>query len=181
MTLGEYKQVVYSVIEEYNEDEEDLTEDEDLAAKMNSCIDIMLSEMSRFKKIDAYKTLEVKEGDNLAFKDIAKDIYQLNLIRGVDYQPIQNRVIFNETGTAEIYYYKYPEPITSETDDETYTFELDDDALKVMAYGVAGLLKAEDIASSYGRIYTDLYREKLSQLDPRKTMPSVSIVGGVDI
>ena len=181
MTLGEYKQVVYSVIEEYNENEEDLTEDEDLAAKMNSCIDIMLSEMSRFKKIDAYKTLEVNKGDNLTLKDIADDVYQLNLIRGVDYQAIQNRVIFNETGTAEIYYYKYPEPVKKDTRDEIYTFELDDDALKVMAYGVAGLLKAEDIASNYGRVYTDLYREKLSQLDPRKTMPTVSFVGGVDI
>lgn len=181
MTLGEYKRMVYSVIEEYSETEEALTEDEDLAAKMNSCIDIMLSEMSRFKKIDAYKTLEVNKGDNLTLKDIAEDIYQLNLIRGVDYQPIQNRVIFNETGTAEVYYYKYPESVTNDTKDTDYTFELDDDALKVMAFGVAGLLKAEDIASNYGRVYTDLYREKLSQLDPRKTMPSVTIVGGVDI
>lgn len=181
MTLEEYKKVVYSVIEEYSEDEDDLTEDEDLAAKMNSCINIMLSEMSRFKKIDAYTTIEVKAGDNLTFKEIAKDMYQLNIIRGVDYQPIQNRVIFNESGPAEVYYYKYPNKIEEDTEDEEYIFELDDDALNVMAYGVAGLLKAEDIASNYGRIYTDLYREKLQQLDPRKTMPVVTISGGVDI
>ena len=181
MRLDEYKRMIYSVIEEYSEEEKDLTEDEDLAAKMNSCIDIMLSEMSRFKKIDAYKTLEVNKGDNLPLNEIAEDMYQLNLIRGVDYQTIQNRVIFNETGTAEVYYYKNPKPVTNDTKDEDYIFEIDDDALKVMAYGVAGLLKAEDIASNYGRIYTDLYREKISQLDPRKTMSNVTIVGGVDI
>lgn len=181
MTLEEYKKVVYSVIEEYSEDEDDLTEDEDLATKMNSCINIMLSEMSRFKKIDAYTTIEVNKGDNLTFKEIAKDMYQLNLIRGVDYYPVQNRVIFEESGKAEVYYYKYPNKIEEDTEDTEYIFELDDDALNVMAYGVAGLLKAEDIASNYGRIYTDLYREKLQQLDPRKTMPVVTISGGVDI
>lgn len=181
MTLEEYIQVVYSVIEEYSEDEDDLTEDEDIALKMNNCINLMLSEMSRFKKIDAYKTLEVKEGDNLSLKDIASDIYQLNMIQGVNYSVIQNRVKFEETGTAEIYYYKYPKKITSETDVTTYKFEIDDDALNVMAYGVAGLLKAEDIASNFGKVYLDLYREKLSQLDPRKTMPTVTFVGGVDI
>ena len=180
MTLEEMKLKTYSVIEEYVEEADNLTEDEDLATKMNSCINMIMNEMSRLKKISAYTTLEVTKGDNLAFSDIASDMYQLNIITGVDYHVIQDRVIFNETGTAQIYYYKYPEQITEETEDD-YTFELDIDALEIMPYGIAGLLLASDVSNNYGQIYTNLYREKISQLDSRKTMNSVYISGGVDI
>lgn len=180
MTLEEMKLKTYSLIEEYSESADSLTEDEDLATKMNSCINIIMNEMSRFKKISAYDTLNVKEGENLSFSDIATDMYQLNLITGVDYQAIQDRIIFNETGTAQIYYYKYPEQITEETEDD-YTFELDTDALEIMPYGIAGLLLASDVSNNYGQIYTNLYREKISQLDSRKTMSNVYISGGVDI
>ena len=180
MTLEEMKIKVYSVIEEYNEEEDNLTEDEDLASKMNSCINAIMNEMSRFKKINAYTTLSVNKGDNLAFSEIASDMYQLNLITGVDYHTIQDRVIFNETGTAEVYYYKYPKQITEETEDD-YKFELDTDALEIMPYGIAGLLLASDVSNNYGQIYTNLYREKVSQLDSRKSMGNVYISGGFDI
>ena len=180
MTLDEFKQSVYSVIEEYSEDADNLTEDEDLAAKMNSCINIIINEMARFKKIDAYTTMNVKEGQNTLLTDIASDLYQLNIIRGVDYETVGNRVIFNAEGNAEIYYYKYPELITDDNED-SYTFELDIDALQVAAYGVAGLLLASDVSNNYGQIYTNLYREKINTLDPRKTMSSVYIDGGVSI
>jgi len=180
MTLEEFKIKVFSTIEEYSEDEDTLTEDEDLAAKMHSCINIIMNEMSRLKKINAYTTLTVKEGSNLALTDLASDIYQLNIIRGVDYEVIGDRVLFNEDGTAQIYYYKYPTQITEDTEDD-YKFELDIEALEIMPYGVAGLLLASDVSNNYGRIYTDLYREKISQLDSRKTMLSVTFNGGIDV
>lgn len=180
MTLEEMKIKVYSIIEEYSEEADNLTEDEDLAMKMNSCINIIMNEMARFKKIDGYTTLSVKKGDNLELKEIDSSIYQLNLIRGVDYETVGNRVKFNEEGTAEVYFYKYPTQITEETEDD-YTFELDTDALEVMPYGVAGLLLASDVSNNYGMVYTNLYKEKISQLDSRKTLGSVYISGGSDI
>lgn len=180
MSLEEMKIKIYSVIEEYSEEADNLTEDEDLAMKMNSCINIIMNEMSRFKKIDAYTKMGVKAGENLSFNDIASDMYQLNLIRGVPYQTIQNRVIFNETGTAEIYYYRYPTQITEETEDD-YTFELDTDALEIMPYGVAGLLLSSDVSNNYGQVYTNLYREKISQLDSRKAMVNVIFNEGINI
>ena len=180
MTLEEMKVKVYTVIEEYSEDEDTLTEDEDLSAKMHSCMNIIMNELSRFKKINAYTTREVLEGDNLELKELAEDMYQLNMIRGVDYEVIGDRVLFNEEGTAQVYYYKYPEQITEDTDD-SYTFELDTDALEIMPYGVAGLLLASDVSNNYGQIYTTLYREKISQLDSRKAMTSVTVSGGINL
>lgn len=180
MTLEEMKIKVYSIIEEYSESADNLTEDEDLATKMHSCINTIMNEMARFKKIDAYTDLEVKEGEKIELKDIDSKIYQLNLIRGVDYETVGNIVKFNEKGTAEIYYYKYPEQITEDTEDD-YTFELDIDALEIMPYGVAGLLLASDVSNNYGQIYTNLYREKINTLDSRKVMSSVYIGKGIDI
>lgn len=181
MTLEEMKIKVYSVIEEYSEEADDLTEDEDLALKMNSCINMIMNEMSRFKKINAYKTMTVTKGQNIELSEIDSSIYQLNLIRGVDYETIGNRVKFNEDGEAEIYYYKEPKQITDETEDSSYKFELDMDALEIMPYGVAGLLLASDISNNYGQIYTNLYREKINLLDSRKSMPTVYIQGGIDV
>ena len=180
MTLEEMKIKVYSIIEEYSENADNLTEDEDLAMKMNSCINTIMNEMARFKKINAYTEMNVTEGQNIELSEIDNNIYQLNIIRGVDYETIGNRVVFNEEGTASIYYYKYPEQITEETEDD-YSFELDIDALEIMPYGIAGLLLASDVSNNYGQIYTNMYREKITQLDSRKSMNSVLISGGVDI
>ena len=76
MTLEEMKQKVYSMIEEYNEEEENLTEDEDLAMKMNSVINQIQNELCRFKKIPAHTNLEVEEGQEMTLSEIDKNIYQ---------------------------------------------------------------------------------------------------------
>lgn len=180
MTLTEMKEKVYSLIEEYSEDNDSLTEDEDLAQKMNSVINQIQNELCRYKKIPGYKTLQVTEGQEMEFKDIDENIYQLNIIRGVEAETIANRVVFNEDGTAKIYYYKYPEQITNETDDD-YTFELSTDVLEIMPYGVAGDLLKSDVSSQYGTIYSNRYKELISQLDFRYGTGFVEIEGGVEV
>lgn len=180
MTLAEMKEKVYSLIEEYNEDEENLTEDEDLALKMNNIINQVQNELSRYKKITAYKELEVTEGQEITFEDIDQSIYQLNIIRGVESNTIGDRVIFEEDGTAKIYYYKYPTQINSETDDE-YKFELSTDVLEIMPYGVAGDLLKSDVSSQYGNIYSNRYKELIQQLDFRYGTGFVHIEGGAEV
>ena len=180
MTLAEMKEKVYSLIEEYSEDNDALTEDEDLAQKMNGVINQIQNELSRYKKIPGYKTLQVTQDQEMEFKDIDENIYQLNIIRGVDAETIANRVVFNEDGTAKIYYYKYPEQITNETDDD-YTFELSTDVLEIMPYGVAGDLLKSDVSSQYGTIYSNRYKELISQLDFRYGTGFVEIEGGVEV
>lgn len=180
MTLEEMKQKVYSMIEEYSEDAENLTEDEDLAMKMNSVINQIQNELARFKKIDAYKQMEVTEGQMINLTDIDTNIYQLNIIRGVSYDPLGDRIWFNEDGTADVYYYKYPKQINADTEDD-YRFELDRDALEIMPYGVAGDLLKSDVSSNYGTVYSNRYKELIQTLDPRKGMHSMYFDGGFDI
>ena len=180
MTLEEMKQKVYSLIEEYSEDADDLTEDEDLANKINSVINQIQNELARFKKLTASTTMEVTEGQEISMSDIADDIYQLNIIRGVDYDTIGDIIIFNENGTANVYYYRYPAQIDSDTDD-SFTIELTTDLLEIMPYGVAGDLLKSDVSSNYGEIYSNRYKEMISQLDPRYGMGGIYIEGGIDV
>lgn len=180
MTLEEMKYKVYAMIEEYNEDEDDLTDDSDYATKMNSVINQIQNELSRLKKLPEYKSMEVTEGQIITLNSIDSNIYQLNVIKDVDYELIGDSVLFKEDGTARIYYYRYPKQIEQDTPD-TYKFELSDDVLEIMPYGVAGDLLKSDVSNQYGQIYSQRYAELKSQLDPRYSLGSIYIEGGIDV
>ena len=186
MTLAEMKQKVYSLIEEYNENAENLTDDEDLAAKMNSVINSVMFEVSRMKKIPASTTITIKfdkdeKEKEIALTEIDDSIYQLDLIRGLNATVFGDTVIFEEEGTARVFYYKYPAAITEDTDDDTYSFELDDDALECMVYGVAADLLKSDVSQNYGNIYAQRYTDLLQRLDSRKALGGIYIDGSIDI
>lgn len=180
MTLEEMKQKVYTLIEEYSDDATDLTEDEDLALKINGVINSIQNELTRFKKIPKDVTLTVSSGQEMYFKDIDKDLYQLMNIRGVSTDILNDKIFFNEDGEAKIFYYKYPKQITSETED-SYKFELSTDLLEIMPYGVAGDLLKSDVSSQYGTIYSARYREMLQTLDPRYGTGIIEMTGGINI
>ncbi len=180
MTLEEMKQKVYAMIEEYSDEADDLTEDEDLATKMNGVINQIQNEVARLKKIPANKTMAVNEGDETTLSKIDSNMYQLYNIRGVDYDTMNDLIIFNESGTAKIYYFKYPTQITNDTPDD-FKFELSRDVLEIMPYGVAGDLLKSDVSSQYGAVYTARYQQLLSELDPRYNMGSVSLGEGFNV
>jgi hypothetical protein len=186
MTLKEMKKKVLSLIEELNPLSELLTDDPDIAAKINDVINQILYELARFKKIPKYVEIPVSAGDVLDFEDIAKEvgyeIYQIDLICGVRYVPKASGTVFKmlESGTAEIDCFVYPEQITEKTKD-SYEFEMSQDALEIMPYGIAGDLLKSDVSTDYGNIYASRYQEMLSRLDHRYQMSSIYIDGGLNI
>lgn len=179
MTLEEMKIKIYTLIEEYAEDEDNLTEDEDYAAKINDVINQIQNEVARIKKITENTTLSVTEGQTMKFTDIASDIYQLATIKDVEYEINLDTVTFLEDGTARVFYYKYPKRITEDTEDDAYKFELSQDALEVIPYGVAADMLKSDVSSQYGAVYANRYREMLERLDPRYATQEVYINGGI--
>jgi hypothetical protein len=187
MTLLEMKQKVLGLIEELNPDSEYLTEDPDIATKINDVINQIMFELARMKKIPKYVELEVAEGDRVTFEDIEEEcgyeVYQLGNVCGVNYVPKANGTVLKilESGTAEIDCYVYPERITSKTKDKAYEFELSNDLLEIMPYGVAADLLKSDVSTEYGSIYATRYRELTQMLDPRYAMTSIYIEGGVNI
>ena len=179
MTLEEMKAKVYKLIEDYSDEEDDLTEDEDYAAKINDVINQIQNEVARIKKIPVNTTIEVKKDQIMKFTDIASDLYQLSTIKDVEYEINLDTITFLEDGTARVFYYKYPKRITEDTEDEAYKFELTQDALEVVPYGVAADLLKSDVSSQYGAVYANRYREMLNQLDPRYATQEVYINGGI--
>lgn len=186
MTLKEMKKKVLGMIEELNPNSENLTDDPDIAAKFIEVTNQVMFELARMKKIPKYVEMAVSAGDTITFEDlemeVGYEIYQLGTVGGVDHVFKADGTILKirETGTAEIDCFVYPERITATTGDN-YVFELSNDVLEVMPYGIAGDLLKSDISSEYGSIYSTRYEAMLQRLDPRYHMSSVYIEGGVNI
>ncbi len=186
MELLEMKRKVLGLIEELNKDSEVLTDDPDIATKINDVINQIMFELVRYRKLPAYVEIKVKKGDLIDFDVIEKEgkyvVYQLGTVSGVKYQYKADGTVIKvlEDGVLEINYYKYPEAITEKTKD-SYEFELPQDMLELMPYGVAGDLLKSDVSTNYGQIYSERYERMKQVLDPRYAMTSVYIKGGVRI
>lgn len=187
MTLLEMKKKVLGLIEELNPSSELLTDDPDIAAKINDVINMKLFELARMKKIPRYVEFEVNEGELIDYTRIEQEsgseVYQISLVEGVEYKyKAQGTVIKAlSSGTMGIDFFVYPERITEKTNAKGYEFELTPDALEIMPYGVAGDLLKSDVSSSYGQIYSSEYEKQKNELDPRYNMSSITIEGGVSI
>lgn len=183
MNLTEMKKKILGMIEELDTEEESLTSDPDIETKLNDTINQVMFELSRMKKIADYLVIEVKEGDLVRMDDIARasgyEVYQIDRVRGVKFEFRANGTIIKvlESGTMEIDYFRYPERITEKTSG-TYEFELSQDALEILPYGVAGDLLKTDVSTEYGKIFSERYELMLSRLDPRTSMGVFSVEGG---
>ena len=186
MTLEEMKKKVLGLIEELNPQSKLLTDDPDIATKINAVINQIQYELARMKKLASYVEISVEEGRMITFEDIANEsgseVYQLDIVRGIDYELKAQGTLIKvlKSGTAEIEFFKYPEAITDKTKD-SYEFELSADALEVMPYGVASDLLKSDVSANYGEVYTQRYETMLNRLDHRYSMPRISIEGGFDL
>lgn len=187
MTLYEMKLKVLSLIEEVNPDSDMLTDDPDISAKLNAVINQILFEMARIKKIPKYAEIPVNDGDLLTFEtlemQVGHPIYQLCLVGGVKHEIKAGGAVIKvkESGTAEVEVYVYPERITSTTKDNTYEFEVAEDVLEVMPYGIAADLLKSDQSAEYGSVYASRYEQMKQMLDPRYQLPMISFEGGIDI
>ncbi len=65
--------------------------------------------------------------------------------------------------------------------DEEYVFELSQDVLEVMPYGVAADLLKNDMISDYGKYYYERYNEMKQMIDSRVSSGLIVAEGGLDI
>lgn len=185
-TLMDEKKKVLALIEELNPDSQYLTDDPDIRAKIHYVINQIQFELARIKKIPKYVKIAVTKGQMLGFEEIAEavgaEVYQLGTVGGVDHDIKANGTLLKilESGTAEIDCYIYPKEINEQTPDD-HEFELSQDALEIMPYGVAADLLKSDVSTEYGSIYSTRYENMLNRLDPRNAMPSIRVEGGFDI
>ncbi len=186
MTLKEMKQKVLGLIEELNPKSDLLTDDVDIATKINDVTNQIMYELCRLKKLPKYIEMEVSKGDLIDFaaleKECGYEIYQVSMFCGVENSAKANGTVHKilESGTAEVEVFVFPERITSKTRD-SYEFELTADVLEVMPFGIAGDLLKSDESASRGDMYSERYENMKNRLDTRYQLPTISIEGGVDI
>ena len=184
MTLKEMEMQVFALIEELDMDNKNLTADPDFAAKRRSVINQVMFEMIRIKKLTRYVETAVEAGDLVDFETIGSlcgnDVYQLEKVSGVKHELKAGGTVIKalETGTLEIDFFVYPERITDKTSD-SYEFELSQDVLEIIPYGVAADLLKSDVSANYGKIYAERYEQMKNQLDPRYHLGYISCEGGV--
>lgn len=180
------KKKVLALIEELNENSAGMTDDPDIRTKYIHSANQVMFELARMKKLARYAEKQVEAGETLTLKDIGqligRDVYQLDQVRGISFDMKANGTVIKirSTGLAEIECFVYPERITEENESD-YEYELSDDVLEIMPYGIAADLLKSDKSAEYGSVYASEYERKLNRLDPRNQMGMLIIEGGVDL
>lgn len=189
MTYGESKKQILALIEEYapNKDMNSFTEDEDIALRLPHLFDLAYQELAQNKKIVASKVYPEKEEkvDKYTSYTLPSDLYQIknvfmldenNKKGNVDYYTLgKNKIYINDNtqGQTILEYYKFPQNINEETEDDFY-LELDQDAQSVLVYKVADDILKTDPSADYTAFATE-YQRKLQLLDNRRNVPSVTL------
>lgn len=190
MTWEQLKAETLRLLQEYVEDEDELTDDEDIANNIIPAANKILFELSRAKKIEAYTTKDAKENETLDLRTLP-NYYQLKLIRFTpreentfleeseeNYDIVGSYISFKKQGVATIYYYRYPTLITEDTADN-FELELSLDALNIASTGIAGTILMTDISNQYGSVFLNQYQQMLQLLDSRSSDTMISFEGGI--
>lgn len=186
MNLKEMKTKVLGLIEELSPQNPLLTDDDDIATKLNNVINQIMFECCRIKKIPKYISIDVSAGDVIEFADLEKacgyEVQQVKTVNGVAFESRADGTVYKvlEDGTLEFDLYVYPERIADRTND-TYEFELSADILEVMPFGIAGDLLKTDVSASYGNVYSTRYENMINRLDTRYAQTTITFEGGVTL
>lgn len=167
MTLKQIKEQILAEIEELDLDNEELTDDEDIALKLNHIINKIQIELSQIKRIPTVKVYDTTTEKEF---DLPSDFYQIKLVDS-PYRIVGNKIRFETSGEVEMEYYKFPQIINEETDD-SHKMEITLDCLVALVPGVIAELLKMDPSQNY-RFYTEKYIELKNQLRLSDSSPSV--------
>lgn len=192
MTLGENKKITLALIEEYSPNNQYLTDDEDIRARLNLVYGPAYQELAQIKKILKTKTLKEITGETsegYTEYSLPSSMYQFKRIIGLDennnvvevpYRPIGKKKVYisNKVDANVILeYYAYPTVITEETD-EDFSLELDQDVQMILPYKVADDILKSDPSANYTAFLGEFQR-KMQVLDTSPTATTVTIEEGV--
>lgn len=180
MTLGEGKKKVYELLDEYSSGGE-ITVDDDIELKLADFFDMAQKRVAQVKRILAIKEIKRRDGvTEYAMPSGFGSLYRVWRDGQVTnrYRWKQGKIVIPEDDSAakiEIEYFKIPDTINADMDDET-EFEVDEDAAQAMPYYVAAQHLFPDLVVDYGA-YMQEFNSILASLDTR--IPGSSGGGGL--
>lgn len=193
MTLGENKDIVLALMEEYAPNKSHNSDDDDIPVRLNLVYSTAYEEVAELKKI--LKTKILKEITGQTSEGYTKyslpTMYQLKKVIALDENNIEVEPDYKTVGKKDIYinnesdaqyiieYYAYPTVITNETTDD-FVLEVDQDAQMLLPYLVVNDLLKSDPSEDYTSFLQE-YQRKREQFDSRREIPSIVAkdVGGV--
>lgn len=188
MTYGENKKLTLALIEEYAPNMRNKTEDDDIALRLPFLYQLAYQELAVTKKITAVKTYAEVSDENKEDKyipySLPSDLYQIKNISAVDdnnnpvnidYYTVGSKIYIKDStsGKTILEYYKYPQEINEETEDDFY-LEIDEDVQNLLPYKVASDILKTDPSADYTAFATE-YQRQLQLLDTRKNIPTVTL------
>ena len=191
MTLGENKKIALALIEEYAPNNTYLTDDEDIATRLNFIYETNYQELSQNKKILKTKVLKEMTGEiEEGFEEMSlpSNMYQLRKVFALDdknneleanYKTIGKKIYLDKSIDAKyvIEYFAYPTVIEEDTDND-FTLEIDQDVQMILPYAVANDILKVDPSSDYTAFKLE-YQRKLDSLDTRREIPTCIVEEGV--
>lgn len=191
MTLGENKKIALALIEEYSPNSSNLTDDSDIATRLNLLYSTNYQELAQTKKILKTKVLKDITGnkeEGCEELSLPSDMYQLKRVIALNelnveieanYNIIGKKIYISKESDAKyiLEYNAYPSIITEDTKDDFY-LEIDQDVQLILPYAVANDILKVDPSSDYTAFLAE-YKRKLEGLDTRREIASIVAEEGV--
>lgn len=191
MTLGENKRIALALIEEYSPNSSNLTDDSDIATRLNLLYSTNYQELAQTKKILKTKVLKDITGNKEeGYEELSlpSDMYQLKRVIALNelnveieanYNIIGKKIYISKESDAKyiLEYNAYPSIITEDTKDDFY-LEIDQDVQLILPYAVANDILKVDPSSDYTAFLAE-YKRKLEGLDTRREIASIVAEEGV--
>ena len=190
MTLGENKKITLALIEEYAPNNQYLTEDEDIAARLNLVYAPAYQELSQEKKILKTKVLKdiSEEGTGYEEYTLPSNMYQQKRVIAMDednnqvapdYYTLGKKIYISRASNYKyvLEYYAYPTVITEETAND-FSLEIDQDAQMIIPYLVANDILKTDPSADYTAFLTE-YQRKMQAWDTARSSISITCEEGV--
>ncbi len=191
MTLGENKKITLGLIEEYSKTNTALTDDEDIAMRLNFAYATNYQELSQNKKIIKTRILKEISGESsegYTEYSLPNNMYQIKRILALDennnvmepdYYLLGKKIYISNQSDYQyiLEYYQYPTIITEQTPD-TFMLEIDQDVQMILPYAVANDILKVDPSADYSAFLAE-YQRKKENLDTRTEIPSITVEEGV--
>lgn len=190
MTLGENKKITLALIEEYSPNNNYLTDDEDIASRLNLVYAPAYQELSQEKKILKTKTLKEinEEGTGYEEYSLPSNMYQQKRVIALDeennqvapdYYSLGKKIYINKASNYKyvLEFYAYPTVITESTKND-FTLELDQDAQMMLPYLVANDILKSDPSADYTAFLAEFQR-KMQAWDTARSSISITCKEGV--
>lgn len=190
MTLEENKKITLALIEEFSPNNQYLTDDEDIRARLNLVYAPAYQELSQEKKIIKTKVLKEigEKGTGYEEYTLPSNMYQQRRVIAMDeennqvapdYYTLGKKIYINRASNYKyvLEYYVYPSIITEETDKE-FSLEIDQDAQLILPYLVANDILKSDPSADYTAFYREFQR-KMQTWDTARSSISITVKEGV--